>query len=73
MYSEVVQVGMVTFTAFSFGVVVGAFVTVYKENRSPSGGVDTKQRLYALALLSMLVVTGISINSLMRFINSHCH
>ena len=75
MYYEVVQVGMVTFTAFSCGVMVGTFVTAYKENRSPIGGVDTKRRLYtlALALLSTLVVTGISINSLMRFINSHSH
>ena len=75
MYYEVVQVGMITFTAFSCGALVWRFGTAYKENRSPSGSADTKQRLYtlALALLTMLVVTGISINSLMRFINSHCH
>ena len=44
MYYEVVQVGMVTFTAFSCGMLVRTFVTAYKENRSPSGSVDTKQR-----------------------------
>lgn len=68
------EVGLVTFTTFALGTLVGAFVTVYKENRSPSRTVDAKQRLYplALALLSMMVVTGMSINALMRFINSHC-
>lgn len=68
------EFGLVTFTTFTLGTVVGAFVTTYKENRSPSRTVDTKQRLYTLALtsLAMMVATGVSISALMRFINSHC-
>ena len=68
------EFGLVAFTTFALGTVVGAFVTTYKENRSPIRTVDTKQRLYALALasLAMMVVTGMSISALMRFINSHC-
>lgn len=71
---EVVLVGMVAFTAFSLGTVVRAFVTSYKEYRSPSRSVDAKQRLYSLAfvILSMMAMTGVMINALMRFITSHC-
>ena len=68
------EFGLVTFTTFALGTVAGAFVTTYKENRSPSRTVDTKQRLYTLALasLGMMGATGVSISALMRFINSHC-
>lgn len=46
------EFGLVTFTTFALGTVVGTFVTTYKESRSPSRTVDTKQRLYMPALAS---------------------
>ena len=68
------ELGLVTFTTFALGTVVGAFVTAYKEYRSSSRTVDAKQRLYPLALasLGMMAATGTSISALMRFIDGHC-
>ncbi len=69
-----VELGLVTFTTFAFGTVVGVFVTMYKEYRSSRRTVDAKQRLYPLALasLGMIAATGTSISALIRFIDGHC-
>lgn len=68
------EFGLVTFTTFALGVVVGGSVHAYKDYRSSSRTAGAKQRLYWLALtsLSMMVVTGSLISAFMRFVNSHC-
>lgn len=68
------EFGLVTFTTFVFGILVGGFGIAYKDYRSSSRTAGAKQRLYSLALasLAMMVATGTSINAFMRFINSHC-